>query len=40
MKLTYHRCRDYLLPDLRLTKEEQQIFGKYGRMRLRQYRIT
>jgi len=34
MKLTYHRCGDYLLPDLGLTKEEQQPLGKYGRMRL------
>ncbi len=24
MKLTYHRCGDYLLPDLGLTDEEQQ----------------
>lgn len=34
MKLTYHRCGDYLLPDLGLTEEEQQPLGKYGRMRL------
>ncbi len=34
MKLNYHRCRDYLLPDLGLTVEEQQPLGKYGRMRL------
>ncbi len=34
MKLTYHRCGDYLLPDLGLTAEEQQPLGKYGRMRL------
>ncbi len=34
MKLTYHRCGDYLLPNLGLTAEEQQPIGKYGRMRL------
>ena len=34
MKLTYHRCGDYLLPDLGLTEEERQPLGKYGRMRL------
>ncbi len=34
MKLNYHRCGDYLLPDLGLTEEEQQPLGKYGRMRL------
>ncbi len=34
MKLTYHRCGDYLLPDLGLTEEEQHPLGKYGRMRL------
>ncbi len=34
MKLTYHRCGDYLLPDLGLTEEEQQPLDKYGRMRL------
>ncbi len=32
MKLTYHRCGDYLLPDLCLTDEEQRPLGKYGRM--------
>ncbi len=34
MKLIYHRCGDYLLPDLELTEEEQRPLGKYGRMRL------
>ena len=34
MKLTYHRCGDYLLPDLGLTEEEQQPLGKYGMMRM------
>ena len=34
MTLTYHRCGDYLLPDLGLTDEEQRPLGKYGRMRL------
>ncbi len=34
MKLIYHRCGDYLLPDLGLTDEELRPLGKYGRMRL------
>ncbi len=34
MKLNYHRCGDYLLPDLGLTDEEQRPLGKYGGMRL------
>ena len=34
MELTYHRCGDYLLPDLELAPEDRQPFGKYGRMRL------
>ena len=34
MKLTYHRCGDYLLPDQGLTEEEQQPLGKYGIMRM------
>ncbi len=34
MKLTYHRCGDYLMPDLGPTDEEQRSLGKYGRMRL------
>ena len=34
MKLTYHRCGDYLLPDLGLTNEEQRPLGRYGRLRL------
>lgn len=34
MKLTYHRCGDYLLPDLGLSDEEQRPLGRYGRLRL------
>ena len=34
MELTYHRCGDYLLPDLELAPEDRQPFGKYGRMHL------
>ena len=34
MELKYYRCRDYLLPDLGLTEEEQKPIGKYGQMRL------
>ena len=32
MKLTYHRCGDYLLPDLTIS-DESVTLGKYGRMR-------
>ena len=32
MKLTYHRCGDYLLPDL-IIPDESVTLGKYGRMR-------
>ena len=32
MKLTYHRCGDYLLPDLAIP-DEPVALGKYGRMR-------
>ena len=32
MKLTYHRCGDYLLPDLTIP-DESVTLGKYGRMR-------
>ena len=32
MKLTYHCCGDYLLPDLAIP-DEPVVLGKYGRMR-------
>ena len=32
MKLTYHRCDDYLLPDLTVP-DKPAVLGKYGRMR-------
>ena len=32
MKLTYHRCGDYQLPDLTIP-DEPVALGKYGRMR-------
>ena len=32
MKLTYHRCGDYLLPDLTIP-DESVTLGKYGRIR-------
>ena len=32
MKLTYHRCGDYLLPDLAIL-DKPVVLGKYGRMR-------
>ena len=34
MKLNYHRCGDYLLPDMGISAEERQPIGKYGQMRL------
>ena len=32
MKLTYHRCGDYLLPELTVP-DKPVALGKYGRMR-------
>ena len=32
MELTYHRCGDYLLPDLAIL-DKPVVLGKYGRMR-------
>ena len=32
MKLTYHRCGDYLLPDLTIP-DKHVVLGRYGRMR-------
>ncbi len=31
--LTYMKCGDYFIPDIRLTHTETQTLGKYGRMR-------
>ena len=31
--LTYTKCGDYLIPDIRLTQAVTQALGKYGRMR-------
>lgn len=31
--ITYTRCGDYYIPDIRLTHTETQTLGKYGRMR-------
>lgn len=33
-KITYHRERDYLVPDLYLPKQSTLHIGKYGRLRL------
>ena len=33
VELEYRQVGDYLLPDLRLTEEEQQPLGKYGMLR-------
>ena len=32
-KLTYIKCGDYYIPDIRLAHTEAQTLGKYGRMR-------
>lgn len=31
--LTYSKCGDYYVPDIKLEHTETQILGKYGRMR-------
>ena len=33
--LTYARCGDYYIPDLKLSKQPEAPIGKYGRMRHR-----
>lgn len=40
-KLTYTRCGDYYIPDLKLSGQPETPIGKYGRMRqkyLKEYR--
>ena len=32
--ITYTRCGDYYIPDIRLAHTETQTLGKYGRMRI------
>ena len=34
-KLTYTRCGDYYIPDLKLSEQPEAPIGKYGRMRRR-----
>ena len=34
-ELTYTRCGDYYIPDLKLSKQQEAPIGKYGRMRQR-----
>ena len=34
-KLTYARCGDYYIPDLKLSEQPEAPIGKYGRMRQR-----
>lgn len=34
-KLTYTRCGDYYIPDLKLSEQPEPPIGKYGRMRQR-----
>lgn len=40
-KLTYTRCGDYYIPNLKLAEQPDKPIGKYGRMRqryLKEYR--
>ena len=40
-ELTYTRCGDYYIPDLKLSEQPEAAIGKYGRMRqryLKEYR--
>ena len=32
-ELTYARCGDYYIPDLKLSEQPEAPIGKYGRMR-------
>ena len=32
-ELTYSRCGDYYIPDLKLSEQSETLIGKYGRMR-------
>ena len=34
-ELTYTRCGDYYIPDLKLSEQPEVPIGKYGRMRQR-----
>ena len=34
-ELTYTRCGDYYIPDLKLSEQPEAPIGKYGRMRQR-----
>ena len=34
MKLAYHRCEDYYLPNIDIPTEDMRPLGKYGRMRM------
>lgn len=34
-ELTYTRCGDYYIPDLKLSEQPEAPIGKYGRMRRR-----
>ena len=42
-ELTYTRCGDYYIPDLKLSKQPEAPIGKYGRMRqhyLKEHRLS
>ena len=34
MNITYTKCGDYLLPNLKLTEKENKTLNKYGLLRL------
>lgn len=34
MNITYTKCGDYLLPNLKLTEKENKLLNKYGLLRL------
>lgn len=35
MNITYTKCSDYLLPNLKLTEKENKPLNKYGLLRLK-----
>ena len=39
-ELTYTRCGDYYIPDLKLSEQPEAPIGKYGRMRQRYVWLT
>ena len=39
-KLTYIRCGDYDIPNLKLSEQPETSIGKYGRMRKSYLKVT